>query len=47
LECEKHWLQDKGWISGRYVDMWGYVDEMLNDGFAQDPDLEDDDHTTL
>jgi hypothetical protein len=46
-EHEKHWLQDKGRIYGRYVDMWGHVDAMLNDGFARDPDLEDDDYTTL
>jgi len=41
------YLQDKGRIYGRYVDMWGHVDAMLNDGFARDPDLDDDDYTTL
>jgi len=46
-EPERHWLQDKGRIYGRYVDMWGHVDAMLNDGFARDPDLDDDDYTTL
>jgi len=46
-EPEKHWLQDKGRIYGRYVDMWGHVDAMLNDGFARDPDLSDSDYTSM
>jgi hypothetical protein len=46
-EPEKHWLQDKGWIYGRYVDVWGHVGAMLNDGFARDPDLSDGDYTSM
>ena len=33
-EPEKHWLQDKGRIYRHYVDMWGHIDAMLNDGFT-------------
>ena len=47
LEPEKHWLQDKGRIYGHYIDMWGHVDAMLNDGFAWDPDLSDSDYTSM
>ena len=46
-EPEKHWLQDKGWIYRHYVDMWGHIDAMLNDGFARDPDLSDGDYTSM
>ena len=47
LEHEKHWLQDKGRIYGCYLDMWGHVNAMLNDGFTRDPDLSDSDYTSM